>query len=390
MVSNEMIRTALLRLQNHIEQENYKGFDPYDALTSPLFRLPLLRSNHFIRFASQQLIKRSPINLRPILGIKKGENPVTLGLALQAYVSMKHSGLMNEDHPITSQLIQRLDETRSGYFKEACWGYDFPWEARYASIPAHYPTIVATGIISNALFQSWQNTGDKKTAEIIISACKFAGNNLQKTKTASGHFFYSYSPLDHECVFNAGMKAVRLFAQGYQISNDSHWSKLAEQALDGILHHQNEDGSWPYSLRNTGHWIDNYHTAYILDCLDEYIKITGDTLPKASLEKGYSFYKEHFISEQGLPSLYHNKLYPVDCTGAAQTLLTLSRFNDIECAVKVAEWTIRHMQKDDGSFMYRLDRGSMKTKSYMRWSNAWMFAGLAALSDKLITQEKKQ
>ena len=32
-----------------------------------------------------------------------------------------------------------------------CWGYPFDWETRYGPIPANTPTIVATGIVTNAL-----------------------------------------------------------------------------------------------------------------------------------------------------------------------------------------------------------------------------------------------
>ena len=70
------IKQATQLLQQYIEQENYRGYDPYDALKSPLFKLPFFKSNKFIRFAAQQLVKRSPINLRPLLFVPKGYNPV--------------------------------------------------------------------------------------------------------------------------------------------------------------------------------------------------------------------------------------------------------------------------------------------------------------------------
>ncbi|MBK6912284.1 MAG: hypothetical protein IPH11_00855 [Ignavibacteriales bacterium] len=79
----DLLNEALGRLLRYIEKENYRGWDPYDALSSPLFKLPFFRSNKFIRFAAQQAVKRSPINLRPLLFIPKGYNPVTLGLMLQ-------------------------------------------------------------------------------------------------------------------------------------------------------------------------------------------------------------------------------------------------------------------------------------------------------------------
>ncbi|MGC8859548.1 MAG: hypothetical protein ACP5P3_10655, partial [Ignavibacteria bacterium] len=81
----DFIKEVICRLENHIVSENYAGYDPYDALSSPIFKLPILRSNKLVRFGVQQLFRRIPINLRPILKIKKAVNPVTLGLCIQAY-----------------------------------------------------------------------------------------------------------------------------------------------------------------------------------------------------------------------------------------------------------------------------------------------------------------
>ena len=91
MPAPEFIEESLRKLINYIESQNYRGYDPYDALKSPLFKLPVLRSNKLIRFGSQQLVKRSPVNLRPLLGIPKGYNPVTLGLCIQGYSYLAQS-----------------------------------------------------------------------------------------------------------------------------------------------------------------------------------------------------------------------------------------------------------------------------------------------------------
>ena len=33
------------RLEAYLEAERFRGYDPYDALSSPVFRLPVLRSS---------------------------------------------------------------------------------------------------------------------------------------------------------------------------------------------------------------------------------------------------------------------------------------------------------------------------------------------------------
>lgn len=90
MDASRTIEAATSQLRKYIEAHRYKGYDPYDALKSPLFKLPLLNKNKLIRFGAQQLVKRSPLNLRTLLFVPKGLNPVTLGLCIQAYAQLIH------------------------------------------------------------------------------------------------------------------------------------------------------------------------------------------------------------------------------------------------------------------------------------------------------------
>ena len=165
------IHDAVNRLQSYIEEEGYRGYDPYDALKSPFFKLPFLKSTKWIRFASQQAVKRSPFNLRSILLVPKGYNPVTLGLCLQAYTRL----LAHDKSDVTLKkclfLVAELEKLAAPGFHGACWGYDFDWEAGHAKLPAYQPTVVATGIISNALFLFQEATGNKTAGDLCLSAC---------------------------------------------------------------------------------------------------------------------------------------------------------------------------------------------------------------------------
>jgi hypothetical protein len=80
MDSGSAISKSTSALRNYIEDRKYSGFDPYDGLNAPLFNIKLLKRNKKLRFLFQQFIKRSPVDLRPVLGIKPAVNPVTLGL----------------------------------------------------------------------------------------------------------------------------------------------------------------------------------------------------------------------------------------------------------------------------------------------------------------------
>ncbi|MFN3393810.1 MAG: hypothetical protein ACK424_04565, partial [Candidatus Thermochlorobacter sp.] len=69
---HDFLADSLLRLEQRIHADAYRGYDPYDALTSPLFKLPILRQHKTLRWGAQQVLKRLPINVRPLLFIPKG------------------------------------------------------------------------------------------------------------------------------------------------------------------------------------------------------------------------------------------------------------------------------------------------------------------------------
>ena len=375
------LEESLHLLLKYIEGQAYRGFDPYDALLSPFFKLPVLKTNKLLRFGSQQFIKRFPINLRPLLLVPKGLNPVTLGLCIQGYAYLsgaypdKRSSFIEKIGTLTEKLAGLIPKGYAG----ACWGYDFDWEARAAKIPAYQPTVVATGIITNALFTAWKMIGAAQYRDLCLSAARFVLKDLQRTYGGPARFCFSYSPFDQQQVFNASMKGARLLAQAWSETHEAELEVTARAAVDFVVNQQKNDGAWAYSLASGGGWSDNYHTGYVLDCLDEYINLTGDDKYKDNLAKGYAFYKKHFLTKEGFPKYYHNRLYAVDCTAAGQTLLTLCRFGDIELAQKMAAWMIKHMQAEDGHFYFRKFPNYTIKTSFMRWSNAWMFAGLAYL-----------
>ena len=71
-------------LKTWIERNHFAGYDPYDGLRSPIFKAFAGR-NRFLPLSVIQINKKSPINFRPLLMIKRGYNPKALGLLLYVY-----------------------------------------------------------------------------------------------------------------------------------------------------------------------------------------------------------------------------------------------------------------------------------------------------------------
>jgi hypothetical protein len=378
--SNTKINNSLKLLEKYIKKNKYYGYDPYDGLESQMFSVPFLKSNRVFRFYFQQLFRRIPFNIRPIMCIQKGLNPVTLGLSIHAYAMLSNLFSQERDYYLTQidRLISLLNKLSSKNYSGICWGYDFGWAARYANIPAYFPTVVATGIITNGLYEYYKISRNSEVEEILISSSRFVLNDLNRTYCRN-YYCLSYSPNDKQVVFNATMKGARLLSQVYSITKERYLLDEVRNIVDFVIKYQKDDGSWTYSAKDARVWSDNHHTAYILDCLHEIIRITGDDKYKIPLTKGFKYYVDNFFFKGHIPKYYNDKLYPIDTTAGAQSVLTLTRFGDNDRACKVAAWMIKNMQSETGYFYYQKFKYYTHRTSYMRWSNAWMLVALAYL-----------
>lgn len=377
-METDFVSKRLFLLQDYIEREAYRGYDPYDALTSPLFRLPLLNHNKLLRWGFQQVVKRLPINTRPLLGIAKGYNPVTLGLCLQAYAYLATIQPEKSDGIKFDFLLSELLRLQSNGYSGACWGYDFDWEARYAKISAFTPTVVATGFITNSLFEYYRLTHNPTAFELCESATRFVLNDLNKTREGD-LFCYSYSPNDRQVVLNATMKGARLLSQVYSVTKNQSLIEEAHKTVAFVVKKQQPNGAWAYATKkgDARTWADNFHTGYVLDCLDDYQRYSGDRSFNEALEKGIAYYETHFFEDGQVPKYYDKSLYPIDATAVAQSILTLTRFGRIDLAKRVVVWTLKNMQDESGYIYYQRTKRGVNKISYMRWSSAWMFLAIS-------------
>jgi hypothetical protein len=321
-----------------------------------------------------------------VLGIDKGLNPVTLAFTLQGLTRRMRAGQPDKSNTI-SLLVSELSRLASPGFSGPCWGYDFDWQARYAAIPAFHPTVVATGFVTNALYDHYRLTSDQRAAELVAKAAQFVHHDLNRTESEDG-ICWSYSPTDRQQVLNASIKGARLCAQAYTVTQDESLLDLATSAVRFVVAAQREDGSWPYSVSDRRSWTDNFHTCYILDCLDDYEALTGDAQFAQAKARGLRFYLDHFVASDGVAAYYHDRRYPLDSTAAGQALLTLSRFGEIARAKRLAEWSLDRLALPDGAWKYRIYRFGENRLVYMRWSVASMYLGLSTLerAEAAVTQ----
>jgi hypothetical protein len=381
-LTEEALSESIARADSYLVERRYRGYDPYDALMSPAFRLPFVSGARTVQRFSQQALKRLPVNIRPLLGIQPGLNPVTLGLAIQAlaYLGATQPERRDVYRGRVMECLHQLEALQAPGYSGACWGYDFGWQTRQGLFPAGTPTLVATGFVTNGLFTAYRLLGVVEALDLCRSACDFVVNDLRRTLAEDDTLGWSYSPLDDTLVLNATGKAARLLAQVCTRSDDDELRTMARQSIGLLVAKQRADGSWPYAVGDARSWADNFHTGYVLECLREYEGLTGDHSARPAAERGWNHYRRHFFTEELIPRYFDHRTYPVDATACAQSIHTLVTYGDVAAANRVASWSIANLQRADGSFAYQVHRRFTNRIVYVRWSVAWMFSALARLS----------
>lgn len=379
------------RLLNYCRKEEWQGYDPYDGLNSSLY--PLMPDSKLLRIALIQLVKHSPINFRPMLGIEKGENPKGLALFVRALLSAYQETKEEKYRSDAEELLERLWSMRSpGYEDRMCWGYNFDWQSRAFFVPKTTPSIVCTTFVAQAWLDHYQLFNEKSSLEAARSSCEFLLQDLHHSKEDDS-FCFSYTPLDKSQVHNANLLGAELLAR---VAKFTHEVELIEKAVSSArftVKRQQEDGSWPYGTATNQTWIDNFHTGFNLVSLYRVIKeSTVDW--KGILEKGLRFYLKNFFLSDGTPKYYHNQTYPIDIHSSAQAIVTFVYLKELipnakSEIEKIAKWTLDNMLDGEGFFYFQKSGFLTNKISYLRWSQAWMAYALALATYREIKESPK-
>jgi hypothetical protein len=365
-------------LKAFCEKKGFAGWDPYDGLNSRLFQaLPGLRNSRWARLAWIQFFKRSPVNLRRITAVPEEHNAKGLGLFLTGYCYLYRTEPREEYHEKIIFLAERILDLASKGYAGACWGYNFDWQARAFFQPKQCPTVVATSFVADALMTAGDTLKESRWLAPAFSSARFVLQDLNRSYDEKGNFSFSYSPLDKTQVFNASLLGARLLARVYSFTGEQPLRDEARKAVEYVCDRQRPDGAWEYGTLPYHRWVDNFHTGFNLECIYQYQQFTGDYSFQRPMEKGFTYYLEHFFTAEGVPRYYDNKTFPIDIHAPAQLMATLFKMNRMaehrDLADKVLDWTIRKMQASGGYFFYQRGRWLSSRINYMRWAQAWMF-----------------
>jgi hypothetical protein len=372
------VTAHLHKLRTFVEAADYAGYDPYDALNSPVLRVLSSRSK-WIRVACTQLLRRSPLNLRKVLAVRKGHNPKAIGLFLWGYARLYATEGRLEYRERIEYLLDLLEKLKSDGYSGNCWGYNFGWQNWKTWTPEYTPTIVNSAFIGHALLDTYFLDGVDRALQMAVEIKDFICCELKRHQEKD-RLCFSYTPLDELYVHNANLLGASLLIRLYRICGDRLLEEMALASLRYGLHYQRHDGAWYYGQMRRMDYVDSFHTGFNLQALQYFIREGYGSFCHQQYDLGLKYYVEHFFLPGGCAKYYDDRIFPVDIHSLCQAVVVLSDplADQTQLSAQVLRWMLQHMWNSKGYFHFRKGRFHVNRICYMRWSQAWAFHALTS------------
>lgn len=386
---------ALQRVLDYAKSNNFVGYNKYDALDSPLLRA-LSFNNKWIRLVYSQVVMRSPINIRPLLGVPKTINPKGFGLLTATYAK-KYLVTKDEADLIQARYFADwLIENPSPIYPTRAWGYQHPWQDVGFFAPANLPNRVVTYFVCRGLLDLFDVTQDERYLNAVEEAMEFlldAPNVIYEDDSMKCLSYVPDTSVDW-VVMDVSILTATMATRLNTYRPKDKYVDEATKLVRYVVDKQTDYGAWWYSHPPKAHskMHDNYHTGYICDGILDYTEHTGNEEFMAAYHTGIEYYRDYLFLKDGTPKWMNNAVYPLDVHGSAQGILSFikaSKFDDsyYDFAKIIADWAIQHMQHlKKGYFYYQKNRYFKTPFTLMRWSNGWMARALS----ELVYEESKR
>ena len=367
-------------LEDYGQRSAWAGTDPYDGLNATRFT-GLARRSALGRRVITQAVKRSPLDLRPLLGIPPTRNAATVAWAVSAYArgSFLPAELQRDRLEEATRMLIAMRLPDQG---DPCWSYPFPIQTRVLDYPSTAPNTIATSFAGMALLDAYEVTGEPRLLELARGVARFFLREVPQTPDPPGARF-GYLIGDASPIHNSNTHVCALLARLVTHGDERHREAI-RAGLTWTLERQRPDGSWPYGERADLEWVDNFHTGYVLDALRTCADAGVDERAEPAWRRGLEFWRANLFGTDGTPRYYSTETYPIDAQSAAQGIQTLAiaAAHDPSCleqAWQVFEWMNEHMRRPDGLYYFQRRRHWINRIPHVRWAETCMYLGLVHL-----------
>lgn len=368
-------------LLSQSREADFCGYDPFDGLNSETFERLGVGRFPLARIAWLQLHKRSPVNVRRIVGVPKRRNPKGIALFILGLIERQHyldsDGELSEAVALGDWLLgERVDR---GVWKHSAWGYHFDWAARAFHVPRGKPNAITTCYVARALYGLGQATGIQRFTDAAIDAGFFLDDLYVR---ASDVKYYAYIPGESAFVHNASLWSAALVAETAVRKGDERLREHALSVARQSASMQRADGAWVYGTRSHHAFIDGFHTGYNLEALDSLQRTLEIREFDETIERGMDYYRRHFFLVDGTVKYFHDCVWPLDTHSVAQAVVTLVKVGsseaDLVLATDVLSRAYSSLYLPEGKrFVYQKGRWLTNRINYLRWTQAWAFYALS-------------
>lgn len=283
-----------------------------------------------------------------------------------------------------------LQGTRCQGDKNYCWGYPFNWVTRTGTIPEGTPLITTVPYVYEAFAQVHALDREEKWLDIMRSIAEHVFSSYRDWETGpnTASCAYTPSPNDQGRVVNASAYRAFLLTQAAHDFSEEKYQEVANRNLNFVLASQNADGSWYYAMDGVRHFVDHFHTCFVLKALAKIHSLTGCPRSQVAIERGLRYYVSNLFDNEGLPvpfakaprlTVYRRELYDyAECINLA--VLLGDRFPELEgiLSTVVTDLLIR-WQRSEGSFRSRQLVMGWDNVPMHRWAQSQVFRGLCFL-----------
>ncbi|HEX9548215.1 MAG TPA: hypothetical protein VF942_12820 [Acidimicrobiales bacterium] len=397
MTENRYAATARRGVGTHMEVLNrvlqiarsarYEGYSKHDGLNSPVLAR-LAGGSRLRRLGAIQVVTRSPVDIRPLVGVRKARNAKGLSLFARALLARHRITGSADDAREARELLDWLIDHPAPGFEGLCWGYPYPWQDVGFFAPRDLPNRVVTSFVGQALLDGYETLQDDRYLDAATRAVWFL---LEAPKTLfedDDRRCVSYVPdrsidwivMDVSAL--AGALAARLGA----IAGDRDLIREGGRLVRYVVSKQTDYGAWFYADPPSASHIthDNYHTGFILDAILQYGLSAGSDEFDSAYRCGIEFYEQRLFEPSGAARFMNDRLYPIDIHGCAQGVITFSLQqrhlgSGATTAARVLQWTLGNMwDPASGWFYYQRRRGYRTRIRELRWCQGWMSWALAS------------
>lgn len=392
---------VLERVLDTARRDDFEGSSKHDALNAPWLE-KLAGTSRPRRLVATQLVMRSPIDVRNVVGVRKARNAKGLSLFSRALLSRYR---VTGDERYAKEARELLDwlighpsyavaaAGPGSTFPGLGWGYPYPWQDVGFFAPRNFPNRVVTSFVGQALLDAYETLGEERYLDATSDVVRFLLDAPKTLFEDDRHRCVSYVPdeavtwIVMDVSVLVGALAARLGALRGESALIAEGSRLVRY----VVSKQTDEGAWFYAEPPSASHIthDHYHTGFILDAILVYGQAAGSDEFAESYTRGLDFYRRRLFEPDGEARFMSDKRYPVDIHGCAQGVITFALQQKVqgegaEMSRRVLDWTVEHMWDPKSDWFYYQQRRAPGGVLYrtkireLRWCQGWMSWALAS------------